>query len=194
MSTPPFSTPAAGDLLVAFVSYDGSANSPQTAIVSGAGLTWTLLKRSNAQAGTAEIWSARAVGTLSGAIVTAQPGSTSNSYHGSLTVIAFANAAGTGIVGQASAPTGAPDIYLPGISAGNWVFAVGNDWDGAIARTPVSGQTLLHQRIDTQVGDTFWVQSTTTPSTANGLVDIHDNSPTTDRWNYAAVEIVASRN
>jgi len=193
MSTPSFSTPAAGDLLVAFVSYDGPASSPQTAMVTGAGLTWTLLKRSNAQPGTAEIWAARAPGTLSGAIVTVQPGSASNSYHGSLTVIAFANAAGTGIVGQASAPTGAPDIYLPGISAGNWVFAAGNDWDRAIARTPVSGQTLVHQRVDTQVGDTFWVQSTTVPSTANGLVDIHDNSPTNDRWNYVAVEIVASR-
>lgn len=194
MSTPSFSTPAAGDLLVAFLSYDGPANSPQTGIVSGAGLTWTLLKRSNAQAGTAEIWAATAPGTLSGAIVTAQPGSNGNSYHGSLTVIAFANAAGAGIVGQASAPTGVPDIYLPGISAGNWVFAAGSDWDRAVARTPVSGQTLVHQRVDTQVGDTFWVQSTTAPSTANGLVDIHDNSPTNDRWNYVAVEIVASRN
>jgi hypothetical protein len=52
---------------------------------------------------------------------------------------------------------------------------------------------LVHQRIDTEVGDTFWVQSTAAPSTANGIVTIHDTFPTTDQWNYAAVEIVATR-
>jgi len=49
-----------------------------------------------------------------------------------------------------------------------------------------------HRRVDTQVGDTFWVQSTTAPSTVNTLVDIHDTAPTNDQWNYAAVEIVAT--
>ena len=100
---------------------------------------------------------------------------------------------GTWCRGTVQRPSGAPDIFLPGVSAGNWVFAVGNDWDNAITRTPVSGQVLVHQRIDTQVGDTYWVQSTAAPSTADGLVDIHDTSPTADRWNYAAVEIVATR-
>jgi hypothetical protein len=192
MQTPAFSTATAGDFLVAFVAYDGPAGSPQTATVSGAGLTWTLLKRSNMQNGTAEIWAAQASGLLTNVTVMAQSG-TGTGYHGSLTVIAFANASGPGVVGQSSAPSGAPHIYLPGVSAGDWVFAVGNDWDSASARTPVSGQVLVHQRIDTQVGDTFWVQSTATPSTANALVDIQDNAPTTDQWNYAAVEIVAKR-
>ena len=70
------------------------------------------------------------------------------------------------------------------MSAGNWVFAVGNDWDKAIARTPVSGQVLVQQRVDTQYGDTYWVQSTVAPATANALVDIHDSSPTTDRQSW----------
>ena len=91
------------------------------------------------------------------------------------------------------APTGAPDIFLQGVIAGDRVSAVGNDWDQAVARTAVSGQVLLHQRVDTQTGDTFWVQSITAPSTANALVDIHDSAPTTDQWNYAAVEIVLAR-
>ena len=114
-------------------------------------------------------------------------------YHGTLVAVAFTNAAGPGIVNQSAAPSGAPDIYIPGVSASNWVFAVGNDWDNAIARTPVSGQYLAHQRVDTSVGDTYWVQATTVPSTATALVDIHDSAPTTDRWNYCAVEIVATR-
>ena len=191
MTTPAFATSQNGELLVAFVSYDGPSSAPQTATVSGSGLTWTLVKRSNHQAGTAEIWMAYASDAPETVSVTSQPG-VGKTYHGSLTVIAFTNASGPGIVNQASAPTGPPDIYLPGVSAGNWVFAVGNDWDKAIGRTPVSGQVLVHQRLDTQVGDTYWVQSTTAPSTANALVDIHDSAPTTDQWNYAAVEIVAT--
>jgi hypothetical protein len=179
MQTAPFSTTVAGDLLVAFVGYDGPLGSPQTATVSGAGLTWTLLKRSNSQSGTSEIWTARASGVLSNVTV--------------MTVIAFTTAAGTGVVGQASAPSGAPDISLPGVTAGDWVFAVGNDWDQAVGRTVVSGQVLVHQRVDTATGDTFWVQSTIGPATANALVNIHDSAPTTDQWNYVAVEIVATR-
>jgi hypothetical protein len=54
---------------------------------------------------------------------------------------------------------------------------------------PVAGQQLQYQWVDTGAGDTFWVQSTTAPSTAPGLVTIHDNAPTNDRWNYAAVEV-----
>ena|GEM_PF-6937694 len=192
LQTAAFSTTTTSDFLVAFVAYDGpSIVGAQTATVSGAGLNWQLLKRSNSQLGTAEIWATQATDFLTSVTVTSQPGITG--YHGSLTVIAFTNASGPGIVGQASAPKGAPDIYLPGVTAGNWVFAVGNDWDKAIARTPVSGQVLVHQDLDTVTGDTFWVQSTTAPSTADALVDIHDSAPTTDQWNYAAVEIVATR-
>jgi Bacterial Ig domain/Lysyl oxidase len=191
MTTPAFATTTPSDLLVAFVAYDGPSGAPQTATVSGAGLTWTLVKRSNAQSGTSEIWSARASSVLTNVTVTSQPSRTG--AHGSLTVVAYKNASGAGVAGQASAPSGAPDIYIPGVQPGNWVFAVGNDWDRAVARTPVSGQVLVHQRVDTAVGDTFWVQSTTAPSTTTGLVTIHDNAPTNDQWNYAAVEIVATR-
>ena len=190
MTTSQFNTSNDGELLIAFVAYDGPANSPQTATVSGGGLIWTLLKRSNTQAGTAEIWAARGSDAPFPVTVIAQPGT--GTYHGSLTVVAFINASGPGIVGQAGAASGPPDIIVPGVSAGNWVFAVGNDWDKAIGRTPVSGQVVVHQRIDTQTGDTYWVQSTVSPATANALIDIHDSAPTTDRWNYAVVEIVAT--
>jgi hypothetical protein len=192
MQTPKFSTSNSGELLVAFVSYDGPSNGQQTATVFGGGLNWVLVERSNFQLGDAEIWAATSSGPLSGVTVMAQPG-VGTSYEGSLTVIAFANASGPGIVARTSAPSGAPDCPLPGIAAGNWVFAVGNDWSNAIARTPGSGQVLVHQRVDTQVGDTYWVQSTTSPLAAYALVDIHDTSPTNDQWNYAGVEIVATR-
>jgi hypothetical protein len=185
-----FSTTTPSDLLIAFVTYDGPNSPAQTATVSGAGLAWQLVQRSNAKPGTAEIWVAQATSVLTSVTVSSQQG-TGGSYHGSLTVIAFTNASGTGNVGQASFPSGAPDVSLPGVTAGNWVFAVGSDGNNAIGRAPLSGQVLVHQDLDTQASRTYWVQSTAAPSTADGPVDISDSAPTTDQWNYAAAEIVA---
>ena len=184
-------TAAAGEQLVAFVGADGPlASAAQRTTVTGGGLTWSLVKRSDTQAGVSEIWTAPATAKLTNASITATP--LRAGFDGLLHVIAFKNAAGVGVAGASGAPTGAPDIYLPGIAAGSWVFAVGNDWDRAVARTPVTGQVLQRQWVDSAVGDTFWVQSTATPNTALGLVTIHDNAPTNDRWNYAAVEVTAA--
>lgn len=191
ITTPSFTTSVSNELLVAFVTYDGPSGSAQTAEISGGGLTWTLRQRSNHQSGTAEIWSATAPSAPFTATVTAQQ-VVNGGYHGSLTVIGFTNASSLGLSGHTSGPSGSPDISLAGIPSGNWVFAVGNDWDNPIARTPVSGQVLVHQRVDTQVGDTYWVQATGAPSTVSGTVNIHDNAPTSDQWNYAALEIVPS--
>jgi uncharacterized repeat protein (TIGR01451 family) len=190
MYSPLLSTSAAGELVLAFVSYDGPSNGAQTANVAGAGLKWTLLTRSNTAGGTSEIWSAWASFRLLGTSVVTVPGITG--YDGSLTVVAFTNAVGTSVVSRTGGITGAPDIYLPGVIAGDWVFAAGNDFDHAATITPVTGQVVVHQYKDTKAAVTFWVQSTSTPSTANALVDIHDNAPTSDHWNYAAVEVVAA--
>ena len=189
MTSPSITTSTANDLIVAFVSADGPAGAGrQTFTVTGAGLTWTLAKRSNGQSGDSEIWWARASGTLSSQTVKATP--TAGGFHGSLVVDAFAKAAGIGVTAASSAASGAPDLSLANTGAGSWVYAVGNDWDNAIARTPVSGQVIVHQRLDTTSGDTFWVQSTTAPNASAGTVDIHDSAPTTDQWNYAGVEIL----
>lgn len=190
LKSPGLSTSAANQQILAFVSHDGpNAAAAQRSTVTGAGLTWTLVKRSDSQAGVSEIWSAKATSQLTNATVTAAP--LQGGYDGSLTVVAFKNAAGTGVAGATGAPSGAPDIYLPGISTGSWVFAAGNDWDRAVARTPSAGQVLQHQWVDTGAGDTFWVQSTAAPNTALGLVTIHDTAPTNDRYNYVAVELTA---
>jgi hypothetical protein len=189
MTSPSLTTSGANDLLVAFVSSDGPAGAGQQAFtVTGAGLTWTLAKRSNAQPGDSEIWWARVSGTLNAQTVTAAP--VAAGFHGSLTVVAFAKAAGIGGSAASSAASGAPDLAIPNTGAGSWVYAVGNDWDNAIARTPVSGQVLVHQRVDTSTGDTFWVQTTAAPNASAGTVDIHDSAPTADLWNYAGIEIL----
>jgi hypothetical protein len=54
-----------------------------------------------------------------------------------------------------------------------------------------SGQTLVHQVVDTSAGDTFWVQARATAiASAGTIAQINDTAPTADRWNLAIVEIV----
>src|SRR5436853_6549445 len=60
VTTPTFHTAAAGETLVAFVASDGpGGTTKQTVTVSGAGLTWTLVKRNNTRPGDAEVWTAK---------------------------------------------------------------------------------------------------------------------------------------
>jgi hypothetical protein len=191
LTAPALTTTSSGDEVLAMVAMDGPNSArAQSATVSGGGLTWTLVKRANTQSGVSEIWAAKATGKLTSAVVKATPAR--SGYDGQLSVIALANAAGTNVAGAGGAPLGAPSIYLPGVAAGSWVFAVGNDWDRAVARTPVSGQVLQQQWVDSGTGDTFWVQSTSAPNIALSLVTIADSAPTNDQWNYAAVEVTAA--
>jgi hypothetical protein len=114
-------------------------------------------------------------------------------YVGAMTVVAFQGASSTnGAVAVGNASTGAPSVSLTTTGAGSWVWGVGNDWDHAMGRTVGSNQTLVDQYL-ASVGDTYWVQRQTavTPS-AGTVVPINDTAPTTDRWDLAAVEILAS--
>ena len=184
------STSAAGDLLLAFVGSDG-LGSPQTVTVSGGGLTWTLVKRTNTRGGDSEIWSARASAQLSGAMVTATQ--STSGYYESLTVVAFKGAAGVGASVGGSASSGAPSVKLTTTKAQSLIYAVGNDYDNAIARTPGTGQVIVHQWVETTTGDTFWSQAISGYIGAAGTVaTINDTAPTTDQWNLTAVEVLSS--
>ena len=187
--TAAFGTSAAGELLVAFAASDGPASGGQTLKVSGAGLSWTLVRRVNMQAGTAEIWTARASGTLSNVTVSATQAR--SGYRQSLTVVTFIGASGLGASSTANAATGAPNVSLTTTVAGAVVYGIGNDWDRAIARTLGLNQTMVHQWVDTATGDTYWVQAWMGPVPVRGtLIRLNDAAPTGDRWNFAAVEIV----
>jgi hypothetical protein len=127
---------------------------------------------------------------LTNATVTSTP--SSGGFHQSLTVVAFTAASGVGATASASSSSGAPSVSLTTTKVGSLVYGVGNDWDRAVARVPVAGQVLIHQWIDTSVGDTFWVQSPSAVITNAGtLVQLRNSSPTNDRWNFAAVEILS---
>ncbi len=195
IASPAFSTTAANELVLAFVTTDylTGANTTVTGIAGG-GLTWTLVVRTNAQSGGSEVWRAFAASPLSNVTATA---TLSQSVVASMTIMSFTgvdttgtNGAGAiGATASANAKTGAPSATLVTTRNNSWVFGVGNDFDNAIARTPGTGQSIVHQDL-TSTGDTYWVQmqNATTPLSGTS-VTINDTAPTTDRYNLSAVEV-----
>ena len=157
-TTPVFSTTRAGDALVAFAASDGpAAVNSQTLTIAGAGFTWSRVQRAASRYGVAEIWNATATGLLSNVTVSSTQALTG--YEQSLTVIAFSGVTGIGASSAAGAVSGAPTVGLVTQANGSLVYAVGNDWDRAVARVVPAGQTKVRERINTTVGDTFWVQA-----------------------------------
>jgi hypothetical protein len=197
ITSPSFSTPAPNELLLAFIATDSTGSTNTTVkSVTGAGLTWNLVKRTNTEAGTAEIWRAFAPTVLRSVSVTA---TLSESVVSSMTVSSFsgvstAGANGSGAIGAVASGYsggGAPAAKLVTTQNGSFVVGVGNDFDNAIARTPNSGQTLMHQDFSS-TGDTYWVQRTNAPVPTKGTtITLGDSAPTTDRYNLSICEILA---
>jgi len=141
--SPAFSTNSGNELLLAFIGADAIA-SPNTTVtgVTGAGLSWTLVKRTNATSGDAEIWRAFAPSALSQVRVTA---TLSQSVASSITIVSFKGADTViGATGSGSGVT-APAASLTTTRNGSWVIGVGNDFSAAVARTLDAGQVLVHQ-------------------------------------------------
>jgi hypothetical protein len=194
ITSPAFTTAQPGELLLALVGSDGPAGGSTQTIskVSGGGLTWRLRRRSNAQAGTAEIWAANAPAVLTNATVTATRGS--GSYVGAITVATFTGAdqVADGPTAAASGASGGPSATLTATRAGSMVWGVGNDWDRATARTVGTGQVKVDEYL-ASAGDTFWVQRQTAPTSLGGTaVTLNDTAPTNDRWNMTTVEVLPS--
>ncbi len=186
-TAPALSTAQAGELLLAFVSSDGPSGGGQTTTVSGGGLAWSLVRRTATQPGTTEVWKATAAAVLSGATV--QAVQSSGGFDQSLTVVAFTGAAGTGASAGASGNSASASVALTTTLANSLVYAVGNDWDSAAARTLGSGQSMVHQWSDTAGGDGFWVQRATAPVASPGAVTLSSSVTTSDRWNLTGVEV-----
>jgi hypothetical protein len=188
-------TGAANELLVAFVSADDTSAGNKVNSLSGAGLTWALVQRTNTRRGTAEIWRAFAPAALTNVTVTA---TLAQAVASSITVISFkgADPSGTngsgaiGVVASGSAAAGAPTATLITTRAGSWVFGVGTNWDSPVARTLGPNQTLRHQYLP-PVGDTYWVQGMTSPTPVAGTAaTINDVAPTGDQYNLSICEIL----
>ena len=114
IASPAFSTAGPNELLLAFVAADYISGTNTTVkSIAGGSLTWTLVRRTNAQSGTSEMWKAFAATPLAGATVTA---TLSQSVAASITVMSFSGVSATGTngsgaigaIGGASAKPGAP--------------------------------------------------------------------------------------
>jgi len=193
ITSPIVKTTSGNELVLAFVSEDGPAASKQKiSAVTGGGLTWSLAARADGGRGTAEIWQAYATAPISAAITATVA---NGRFDGSITVATFAGAAH--LVGATAGRTAdsatAPSVTLKTTQPGSLVWAAGLDGDHATAITPVTGQTLVHQYLDTRVDRTYWTQKTSDPIAASGTpVTISDTAPTADGWELAAVEITAA--
>ena len=194
--SPAFSTKSGNQLLLAFVSTDDNAVNMTVTGITGGGLTWQLVRRTNVQRGDTEIWRAFAPATLTSVSVTA---TLSQSAAAGLTVMSFSgvdtsgtNGSGAiGATGTGNGLTGANTATLTATRAKSWVYGVGNDYDKATARTLGANQTMIHQFL-AAAGDTFWVQKATNPVSASGVsATVNDTAPTTDRWNMTIVEVMA---
>src|SRR5689334_18248723 len=88
IQSPPFSTASGNELLLAFVTGDYlSGTNTQVSSISGAGLTWQLVVRTNVQSGTSEIWRAFSPNPLTNVTVSA---TLSQSVVSSMTIMSFA--------------------------------------------------------------------------------------------------------
>ena len=198
IASPSFTTASTNELLLAFISTDATKSGITVSGVTGGSLTWTLVKRTNTQLGTSEIWRAFAPAVLSNATVTA---TLSQSVAASITVVTFTGADTTGTggsgaigaTGTGNSSKGAPTASLTTTRNNSWVFGVGNDYDNATSRTVGANQTMVHQYLAT-TGDTYWVQrQTNTTPTSGTAVTINDTAPTGDRYNLSTCEVLPAQ-
>jgi hypothetical protein len=98
IATPAFNTTASNELLLAFVATDyKSGTNTRVKSIAGGSLTWKLIKRTNAQSGSAEIWRGFATAPLSGVTVMA---TLSQSVVSSMTVMSYSGVSTTGTNGS----------------------------------------------------------------------------------------------
>ena len=173
VSSPVFSTAGSNELILAFIAA-GHVSGATTAVqsVSGAGLTWVLVNRTNLEPGTSEIWRAFAKTPISGVSVSA---ALSQSVTASITVMSFtgvniSSGDGSSAIGATSFNDGAavaPSEGLVTMGTNSWVLAVGNDPALATARTPNAGQSIVNQNLSPD-GNTYWVQMLSSPAGSTG--------------------------
>jgi RHS repeat-associated protein len=173
-------------LLLALVAGSGSGNTVTG--ISGGG-TWTLVRRTNAQSGTAEVWESYTT-ILSSTTVTATFASTNSLRMLAIFTITGADANSIGATASASSSDGAPSVSLVTTRNNSWVFGVGNDPTHDAGRTVGSGQTSPDGNGESGVG-TLWDQRENSTTASSGTqVTLNDTSPSTDAYDFTAVEVL----
>jgi len=200
ITSPALSTTKTNELLLAFVSTNGSRSGVTVTGVTGGNLTWSLVRRTNAQQGTAEIWRAFSASTLSNVTVRASLSQTSTAA--SITVVTFSGvdttgSGGSGAIGATagtSATSGGPTASLTTTRNNSWVVGVGTDSQRSSGRTVGSSQTMIHQDTPVVFAFTGWVQrQNSTTATSGTVVAINDTAPTNDRYDLTTCEVLPAQ-
>ena len=138
-----------------------SSRGGQSLIISG-GLTWTLVKREDGMPGVAEIWQASSPTAQSNISVTSTPAV--GGFTQSLTIVPFSGAVGVGASARSNGEIGGASISLTTTQPGSLVYAVGNDWYGALARTLGANQSKTHEWVNGQAAIRTGCRTTTARS------------------------------
>ncbi|MER7359622.1 hypothetical protein [Nonomuraea dietziae] len=180
-------------VIVAYVAADGPAGSRQTIWgVNGCGLSWlgsggeTVSNHANDQDGVAAAYYAVSYKPLADCVVKARLGT--GGYAASITVTVLSGAKPRVTFTKASGASGAPQAVAQA-APGSLVFGVGNDWDGAVSRTLLPGQSIVSESVNTDVGDTFWVQRFTNPALEPGAVVVGTTAPDDHQWNFVTATV-----
>lgn len=166
--------------------------------VTGGGLTWVLVGRSNTNAGSTEVWRAFAAAPLAPSALTITYSQSVTSLNQIVCAIQGADITGTngsGAIGAfttGSTTAAAASIGITTTRDNSWVWAaasMGNAAPGTI--TAGSNQALLRSQTDSAnaAGSWVWRQNAITPASGT-LVTMNCTVPTTGNCNVAAVEIV----
>jgi hypothetical protein len=183
LASPKLHTFSAHALVLAFVEASGSGARERVAHVSGDGLRFSPVARSDSGGSVAEVWQAHATRRFAGPIVVALHAA---AYPASITVVAFSGPspyveAHAASHGHASAP----GMKLHPATA-SLLWAVGRGEGQRAGISPVAGQRLVFESLGRRGHTGGWVQVTT--PTSSRTVRVADRTRSRN-WGLAAVDV-----
>lgn len=184
VASPPMRTRSSHALVLAFVAADGPTSGQRVIRVSGDGLRWTPLVRSDGAGGAVEVWQARATRRLHGSLVATLRAA---ALRASITVMAF-DGAGPYVATRAAEQghRSSPALELrPRL--GSLLLAVGRSEGQRTPPAPSAGGRLVFQSWQRRRQQGGWVQLTLpTPASVARVAEMAPSQ----RWRMAAVAVV----
>jgi hypothetical protein len=183
LASPKLHTYSAHALVLVFVEASGSGPGERVSRVSGDGLRFSPVARSDSGGSAAEVWQAHATRRFEGPIVAALH---TAAYPASITVVAFSGPSpyvNAHAVSQGHAS--APGMKLDP-AAGSLLWAVGRGEGQRAGISPVAGQRLVFESLGRRGHTGGWVQVTT--PTSSPTVRVADRSRSRN-WGLAAVDV-----
>lgn len=197
-----FSTTSPNQLILALIQGNTASTGATVTIsgVTGAGLTWVLVRRQNANNGSAEIWRAFATTALTSQTLTATFGINvgGTSHTALMSVISFSGADpsgtnGSGAIGataSSGSASGTPSASLTTTRNGSWVVGSLFNWTNSTAPTVPVGQTAFGNLAVTG-GGRYWSQRLDSATASSGTsVTINVTAPTGIDYAQAICEVL----